>query len=53
MAPRAMCGHGLLLTLGTGIGSALFVDGRVGPNTEFGPSGRGREQRSAPQGAPN
>jgi polyphosphate glucokinase len=26
----------LLLTLGTGIGSALFVDGRMVPNTEFG-----------------
>jgi polyphosphate glucokinase len=26
----------LLLTLGTGIGSAIFVDGRLLPNTEFG-----------------
>ncbi|CAN5133903.1 ROK family protein [soil metagenome] len=26
----------LLLTFGTGIGSALFVDGRLVPNTEFG-----------------
>jgi polyphosphate glucokinase len=26
----------LLLTLGTGIGSALFVDGRLVPNTELG-----------------
>jgi polyphosphate glucokinase len=26
----------LLLTIGTGIGSALFVDGRLVPNTEFG-----------------
>jgi polyphosphate glucokinase len=26
----------LLLTLGTGIGSALFVDGKLVPNTEFG-----------------
>jgi polyphosphate glucokinase len=26
----------LMLTLGTGIGSALFVDGRLVPNTEFG-----------------
>ena len=26
----------LLLTLGTGIGSALFVDGHLAPNTEFG-----------------
>ncbi|TKJ29020.1 polyphosphate--glucose phosphotransferase [Blastococcus sp. CCUG 61487] len=32
-------GHGgvvLMLTFGTGIGSALFVDGRLVPNTEFG-----------------
>jgi polyphosphate glucokinase len=30
--------HGtvLMLTLGTGIGSALFVDGKLVPNTEFG-----------------
>jgi len=26
----------LLLTLGTGIGSAIFIDGRLLPNTEFG-----------------
>ena len=26
----------LLLTLGTGIGSALFIDGTLVPNTEFG-----------------
>ena len=26
----------LMLTLGTGIGSALFVDGRLVPNLEFG-----------------
>ena len=26
----------LILTFGTGIGSALFVDGRIVPNTEFG-----------------
>jgi polyphosphate glucokinase len=26
----------LVLTLGTGVGSALFVDGRLVPNTEFG-----------------
>jgi len=29
-------GSVLLLTLGTGIGSALFVDGKMVPNTEFG-----------------
>ncbi len=38
---RFGAGHGergtvLLLTLGTGIGSALFVDGVLVPNTEFG-----------------
>ena len=36
-APRAMfAGTVLVLSLGTGIGSALFVDGRLVPNTEFG-----------------
>lgn len=29
-------GVSLLLTLGTGIGSALFIDGELVPNTEFG-----------------
>jgi polyphosphate glucokinase len=33
---RGVAGTVLLLTLGTGIGSALFVDGRLVPNTEFG-----------------
>ena len=38
---RFGAGHGvtgtvLLLTLGTGIGSALFIDGTLVPNTEFG-----------------
>jgi polyphosphate glucokinase len=35
-AARGVPGTVLLLTLGTGIGSALFVDGRLVPNTEFG-----------------
>ena len=35
-AARDVPGTVLLLTLGTGIGSALFVDGRLVPNTEFG-----------------
>ncbi len=37
-AGRAFCNRGvvLVLTLGTGIGSALFVGGRLVPNTEFG-----------------
>jgi polyphosphate glucokinase len=35
-AARDVRGTVLLLTLGTGIGSALFVDGRLVPNTEFG-----------------
>jgi polyphosphate glucokinase len=35
-AARAVPGTVLLLTLGTGIGSALFIDGRLVPNTEFG-----------------
>jgi polyphosphate glucokinase len=40
----------LLLTLGTGIGSALFVDGVLVPNTEFGHmevNGKAAERRAA------
>lgn len=35
-AARGVAGTVLLLTLGTGIGSALLVDGRLVPNTELG-----------------
>jgi polyphosphate glucokinase len=35
-AAKDVPGTVLLLTLGTGIGSALFVDGRLVPNTELG-----------------
>ena len=35
-AARGVAGTVLLLTLGTGIGSALFVDGHLVPNTELG-----------------
>jgi polyphosphate glucokinase len=35
-AARGRTGTVILLTLGTGIGSALFIDGRLVPNTEFG-----------------
>ncbi|HEX9405049.1 MAG TPA: ROK family protein [Steroidobacteraceae bacterium] len=35
-AARDVAGTVLLLTLGTGIGSALFIDGKLVPNTEFG-----------------
>ncbi|RBY88003.1 ROK family protein [Blastococcus sp. TBT05-19] len=35
-AGRGRGGVVLMLTFGTGIGSALFVDGRLVPNTEFG-----------------
>jgi polyphosphate glucokinase len=35
-AARDVRGTVLVLTLGTGIGSALFVDGHLVPNTEFG-----------------
>jgi polyphosphate glucokinase len=35
-AGRGRGGTVLLLTLGTGIGSALFIDGHLVPNTEFG-----------------
>ena len=35
-AAEGRAGTVLLLTLGTGIGSALFIDGHLVPNTEFG-----------------
>lgn len=35
-AGKGIDGVVLMLTFGTGIGSALFVDGRLVPNTEFG-----------------
>jgi polyphosphate glucokinase len=35
-AGKGIAGTVLMLTFGTGIGSALFVDGRLVPNTEFG-----------------
>ena len=35
-AGRNVHGVVLLLTFGTGIGSALFLDGRLVPNTELG-----------------
>lgn len=35
-AGRDQCGTVLMLTFGTGIGSALFRDGRLMPNIEFG-----------------
>lgn len=35
-AGRKQKGTVLMLTFGTGIGSALFIDGRLVPNTEFG-----------------
>jgi len=49
-AARGVAGTVLLLTLGTGIGSALFTDGRLVPNTEFGHlevDGREAEQRAS------
>jgi polyphosphate glucokinase len=49
-AARGVAGSVLLLTLGTGIGSALFVDGTLVPNTEFGHlqvSGREAELRAS------
>ena len=43
-AARDVPGTVLLLTLGTGIGSALFIDGHLVPNTELGHlEVRGRE----------
>jgi len=35
-AGKGVAGTILLLTFGTGVGSALFVDGRLYPNSEFG-----------------
>lgn len=35
-AGRGIRGTVIMLTLGTGIGSAIFVDGKLLPNTEFG-----------------
>ena len=35
-AGRGIAGTVVLLTLGTGIGSAVFLDGKLLPNTEFG-----------------
>jgi polyphosphate glucokinase len=49
-AARNVPGTVLLLTLGTGIGSALFVDGKLVPNTEFGHlqvAGREAEKRAS------
>lgn len=49
-AARDVAGTVLLLTLGTGIGSALFIDGRLVPNTELGHievSGREAEKRAS------
>jgi len=49
-AARGVAGTVLLLTLGTGIGSALFTDGRLVPNTEFGHlevDGREAEHRAS------
>jgi polyphosphate glucokinase len=49
-AARNVPGTVLLLTLGTGIGSALFVNGELVPNTEFGHlqvAGREAEKRAS------
>ncbi len=49
-AGRGRSGVVLVLTLGTGIGSALFTDGHLVPNTEFGHiemDGRAAERRAA------
>jgi polyphosphate glucokinase len=47
---RGKDGTVIFLTLGTGVGSGVFVDGRLVPNTEFGQMeirGRPAERRSA------
>jgi polyphosphate glucokinase len=51
-AGRGQRGTVVLLTLGTGIGSAVFVDGLLLPNTEFGHldiRGKAAERRAAAQ----
>jgi polyphosphate glucokinase len=45
--PEARDGVVLFLTLGTGIGSALIVDGALVPNTELGHLKMGKRQRDA------
>ena len=49
-AGKGQAGTVFVLTLGTGLGSALFIDGRLVPNTELGHMeirGRDAERRSA------
>ena len=49
-AGRGRSGVVLVLTIGTGIGSALFTDGRLVPNTEFGHvemGGKAAERRAS------
>jgi polyphosphate glucokinase len=49
-AGKGQVGVVLMLTLGTGIGSALFIDGRLVPNTELGHlemSGKPAERRAS------
>lgn len=51
-AGRGEHGVVIMLTFGTGIGSALFVDGRLVPNTEFGHieiRGKDAEKRASAQ----
>jgi len=51
-AGKGVGGTVLLLTLGTGIGSALFIDGILMPNTEFGHieiRGKDAEKRASEQ----
>ncbi len=44
---QARSGVVVLLTLGTGIGSAVVIDGELIPNTEFGHLKMGKKQRDA------
>jgi polyphosphate glucokinase len=51
-AGKGVMGTALMLTLGTGIGSALFIDGILVPNTEFGHiqiRGKDAEKRASEQ----
>ncbi|WP_315986088.1 ROK family protein [Streptomyces sp. t39] len=51
-AGRGRKGTVIMLTFGTGIGSALFVDGRLVPNTELGPAGPARWASPSPASSP-
>ena len=48
-AGKGAAGVVIMITLGTGIGSALFIDGELVPNTELGHLEDGQARRRAPR----